>query len=114
MQLDPKWDWSNILLFAILSIVGGSLGYTMRTLDANEKLSFYRVALEGLSAGFIGIIAGLVCMEYGLSLGYSSAIIGVLAWMGSRATFLVARSVIAKRTGVNLGGNADDTSGTKS
>ena len=97
---DPKWDWLKILIFTILAFLGGSLGYTMRTLDANEKLIWWRVVLEGLSAVFFAVITGLICMEQNISFGWASAIIGATSWIGSRATFIIIRSLAFKKFGI--------------
>lgn len=97
---DPKWDWLKILFFTVLAFLGGSLGYTMRTLDANEKLVWWRVMLEGLSAVFFAVITGLICMERGVSFGWASALIGATSWIGSRATFIIVRSVAFKKFGI--------------
>lgn len=100
MLPDPKWDWTRIILFSLLSLIGGSLGYTMRTLDKNEKVSFWRAMLEGLCAAFFGVITGIICMENHLSIGYSSAIIGLMSWIGARASFIIVRSIAYRRLGL--------------
>lgn len=97
---DPKWDWSKIIIFAVLAFLGGSLGYTMRTLDANEKPVWWKVLLEGVSAVFFAVITGLICMEQNISFGWSSAIIGTTSWIGSRATFIIIRAVTFKKLGI--------------
>lgn len=97
---DPQWDWFKILAFSILSAVGGTLGYIMRTLDKQERLSGWRVVLEGLSAAFFAVLIGLVCMEQKLSIGYTSVIIGVLSWAGARTTFILIRSLAFRKLGV--------------
>lgn len=99
-SLDPKWDWNKIIVFAVLAFLGGSLGYTMRTLDANEKPVWWKVLLEGVSAVFFAVITGLVCMEQNISFGWSSAIIGTTSWIGSRATFIIIRAVTFKKLGI--------------
>jgi hypothetical protein len=98
---DPKWDWLKILFVTILAFLGGSLGYTMRTLDANEKLVWWRVFLEGLSAVFFAVITGMICMERGISFGWASALIGASSWIGSRATFILIRAVAFKKLGID-------------
>lgn len=100
MSPDPKWDWGKMIIFAVLAFSGGSLGYTMRTLDKNEKISVWRFILEGASAVFFAVITGAICIENDITLGYMSAIIGLTSWIGSRATFLIARSIIFKKFGV--------------
>lgn len=97
---DPKWDWTKIIIFAVLSLFGGSLGYTMRTLDANEKISLWRVLLEGLSAVFFGVVIGVLCMENNVTFGYASALIALTSWIGSRATFLILRAIAYKKVGI--------------
>lgn len=99
---DPKWDWNKIIVFAVLAFLGGSLGYTMRTLDANEKPVWWKVLLEGVSAVFFAVITGMVCMEQNISFGWSSAIIGTTSWIGSRATFIIIRAVTFKKLGIEL------------
>lgn len=97
---DPKWDGGKIIIFAVLAFLGGSLGYTMRTLDANEKPVWWKVLLEGVSAVFFAVITGLICMEQNISFGWSSAIIGTTSWIGSRATFIIIRAVTFKKLGI--------------
>lgn len=97
---DPKLDWAKILAFAVLSIIGGSLGYTIRALDKSEKVSGWRAILEGLSAGFFAVIIGFICMEQKISFGYTFAIIGLLSWAGARTTFILVRSIALRKLGV--------------
>lgn len=100
MSPDPKWDWTKLIIFAIIAFSGGSLGYTMRSLDRNEKPSVWRVILEGASAVFFAVITGAICIENNVSIGYMSATIGLTSWIGSRATFLIVRSIAYKKIGI--------------
>lgn len=100
---DPNGNWvAALLAFVGISFVGGSLGYVMRTLDAGKKVKAGMALLEGLSAAFFGLIMYAVYREFNISLWFAFGLAGLLAWLGSRATLKVFKSLIASRTGIKL------------
>lgn len=107
---EPEWSWITLLLFSAIGLLGGVMGHIMRSLDAGQKVTFARTAFEGLAALFFSIIIGLICMENHLSMGWSSAIIGVLSWLGARTTLRALQPIIYNRIGIKpeSGDNGND------
>ncbi len=93
-------NWFRTGLLILLAFLGGCMGYVMRALDAGQKVSFTRTIFEGVAAGFFGVIIGLICMENNMSMGWSSAIIGVLSWLGARTTLKALEPLVYSRMGM--------------
>lgn len=83
-MVNPTWDWNVVLIFTLIALVGGALGYTARTLGDGKEFKLGIFFLEGFSAAFFGFLIGVINVEQGVSLGFGGAIIGVLSWSGSR------------------------------
>lgn len=83
--MDEKW-WTKLTAYLALAVVGGILGHALRTLDKGEKLSWARSILEGLAAGFAGLLIFLLCRTLGVSEEMTGVIVGVGGWLGASAT----------------------------
>lgn len=83
--MDEKW-WTRLTAYLTLAVVGGMLGHALRTLDKGEKLSWVRSILEGLAAGFAGLLIFLMCRATGISEEMTGVIVGVGGWLGASAT----------------------------
>ncbi|UPT52958.1 holin [Hafnia phage yong3] len=100
IQFDPEGKWLTAAVFAVISFVGGALGYVMRTLDAGGKVTLVRTLLEGLSSAFFGFVIGMVYVDFSLSWGFAFALVSVLAWIGSRATIKKLEPFLLKKLGL--------------
>lgn len=86
--------------YALLAAFGGSLGYIMRTVDKKEKIVWWRAALEGFAAGFVGLLVMFICQELKLSPGYTGVIVGVCGWLGANATIRLLEGIVRKKLGI--------------
>ncbi|WPJ68556.1 hypothetical protein OMDBNIEC_00070 [Salmonella phage STP-SP5] len=94
--------WAVLAAFALISLVGGALGYVMRTIDAGKKVRAGVAFLEGLSAAFFGVIMYAIYREFEISLWFAFGLAGLFAWAGSRATLKALKGLLASRTGIKL------------
>ncbi|QPB12036.1 holin [Providencia phage PSTCR4] len=101
--LDP--DFQKYVFWAVISFIGGALGYIMRKLDTDEKLGIFNVVMEGLSAAFLGVIIAVVCVKSGLSTEWIYSIVAFLAWAGSRAAASYLEAFFRRK--FNIGAEGD-------
>lgn len=100
-KLLTSW-WFRSAAYAILAMIGGILGYIMRSLDKKERVIWWRALLEGFGAAFVGLLVMLICQEMGLSQGYTGVIVGVCGWLGANVTIRLLESFVRKRLGLKL------------
>lgn len=104
-MVNPTWDWNVVLIFTLIALIGGALGYTARTVGDGKEFRLGIFFVEGFSSAFFGFLIGVIDMEQGVSLGFGGAIIGVLSWGGSRAMLKFVKEKISgganKVNGVN-------------
>ncbi len=97
---DPQFSWIRILAYASFAAMGGFMGHLMRTLDSREKLQWSRAMLEGIAAGFVGLLVLFACQAMQLSEQWTGVIVGVCGWLGASASIRVLESVIFKKLGI--------------
>lgn len=85
MDSDTRW-WVKLGAYLSLAVVGGILGYLMRTLENGQKPSLLRSLLEGLAAGFTGLLLLLLCQVSGIGPEMTGVIVGIGGWLGASAT----------------------------
>ncbi len=90
----------EIIIFGLISAVGGLLGYLMRAMNNNWKITYGRAALECASSGFIGVITMFACTALHLDLMWSGFIVGVFGWLGAGASISVFTKIIRKKLGL--------------
>ncbi|UVX29657.1 holin [Klebsiella phage VLCpiS6a] len=95
-------SWVEILIFVLFAAVGGCLGYLMRTSGRKEQATIARTVLEGLSAGFLGIVTLLVCRASGLDWIWSGVIVGIFSWLGAEATVMAVIRFVKRKLGIDL------------
>lgn len=105
---DPEWDM--IAIYSTIAFIGGCLGYTARTMDANKKFSILVFFFEGLAAGFFGFLMGIIIMENGVSLGWGGAAVGVLSWLGARTMLAIIKPFALNRAGLKQEVTQDEKS----
>lgn len=93
--------WFKAFAYAAFSSLGGVLGHLMRSLDKPGKISWGRCIVEGIAAGFVGLLVLLMCQAMDLSEQWTGVIVGVSGWLGASATIRMLEIVIRKRLGVD-------------
>lgn len=97
---DPQFSWLKVMAYASFAAIGGFLGHLMRTIDAKEKINWLRAALEGIAAGFVGLIVMLMCNAMGLPPQWTGVIVGVCGWLGANATIRMLEKMVRKKLGI--------------
>lgn len=94
--------------YAAFASFGGILGHLFRTFHAEQPIHWGKAALEGASAGFVGLLTLLLCQAIGVSEEWTGVIVGLLGWMGANATVKVLELVVLKKLGIHQE-NKDDS-----
>lgn len=101
---DPnKLDIIRTAIFVAFAAVGGCLAYLMRTLNKSEKPILARGFVEGLSSGFVGLIAMLMCKALGLSWEWSGVVVGVFGWLGAETSIMMLSKAVRQKLGIDDG-----------
>jgi len=111
--MDPEFlrgQWIQTALYSLLAMVGGAMGYIMRSIAAGAKIFFWRAIAEATASGFVGVLVTLLCQALHLNLQWTGVVVGVCGWLGARATIVMLESVVAHRIGARRPGG--DTHGT--
>lgn len=87
--------------YAVFSALGGVLGHLMRSVDKKHKITVGRTAMEGLAAGFVGLLVLLLCQAMNLGEQWTGVVVGVSGWLGASATIRMLETAVRKRLGVN-------------
>lgn len=95
--------WVKAILYATLATFGGFLGHIMRALDKSTPISYGRACVEGLAAGFVGLLVMLVCNAMSLSDQWTGVIVGVSGWLGANASIRMLEKMVFKKLGINTG-----------
>lgn len=101
---DPQWGWTKLVLYAAFASLGGVLGHLFRTVDKGQTISWTRAALEGVAAGFVGLLFYLTCNAMGMSEQWTGVIVGVSGWLGATASIKLLEAFAFKKLGI---GKAD-------
>jgi len=97
---DPQFSWLRVFAYASFAAIGGFLGHVMRTMDAKEKINWVRAALEGIAAGFVGLLVMLACNAMGVPAQWTGVIVGVCGWLGANATIRILEKMVRKKLGI--------------
>lgn len=98
---DPNFDLMKVLSFGAFASFGGFLGHLMRTMDQGGKIQWGRAGLEGLAAGFVGLLMLMACSAFKLDEGWTGVIVGVSGWMGANATIRILEALVFKKLGLS-------------
>lgn len=85
MDAETRW-WTRLIAYIALAATGGILGYIMRSMDQNVRPSLARSLVEGLAAGFAGVILLFLCQALDVDDKMIGVIVGVGGWLGASAT----------------------------
>jgi ABC-type transport system involved in cytochrome c biogenesis permease subunit len=92
--------WLKLALYAMFAALGGMLGHVMRALDKREQIMWFRALVEGIAAGFVGMLFYLVCQAMGMSEQWTGVIVGVSGWLGATASIKLLESAVYKKLGL--------------
>ena len=95
--------WVKAILYAALATFGGFLGYVMRALDKSTPISYDRACVEGLAAGFVGLLVMLMCSATNMSDQWTGVVVGVSGWLGANASIRMLEKLVFKKLGINTG-----------
>lgn len=99
--------WVKAGLYACLASLGGIMGHIMRSLDRQVPVHLGRAAVEGLSAGFVGLLVALLCDAMHLSDQWTGVIVGVSGWLGANASIRMLEKVVFKKLGLSSDGGEE-------
>lgn len=100
MDAETRW-WVKLISYIFLSMIGGCLGYLMRSFDSGEKPSLVRFLVEGFAAGFAGVLILLLCRAAGIGEEMTGVIVGVGGWLGASATIRKLEPFVFRKVGVS-------------
>jgi hypothetical protein len=95
--MDKEW-WMS-LVYAGFAGFGGAMGYIMRAIDAHERISKWRVMLEGGAAAFVGVIVMFLCQAMNFSAQWTGVVVGVCGWLGATSSIRLLERVISRKLG---------------
>lgn len=98
---DPRWSWFQGAALALFAAVAGVLGHVMRKMDAGEPVTFWPTFIQGVSAGFVGLLVMWICQGAGLSQQWTAVTVGVSGWLGASATIQVIQRIAWGKLGLN-------------
>lgn len=104
MGEELNW-WIKALSYAGFSALGGVMGHLMRTLNKKGKITLGRCLVEGVAAGFVGLLVLLLCQAMAVGEQWTGVIVGVSGWLGASATIQTLEGLVRKR--LNLGTEND-------
>lgn len=102
----PFRDPSNIglietVVMGLFASIGGLLAYILRTLNKEEKPSWFRGLIEALASGFVGLITMLACNALELDWRWSGVVVGVFGWLGAETSIAVLARIVRKQLGID-------------
>lgn len=86
--------------YAAFAASGGLLGYVLRTLDANQPVSWKRLTVETAASGFMGVMAMLACNALDVNTTWTGVIVGMSGWLGATASMRLIETLVYKRLGI--------------
>jgi len=118
-EIANKGDWliQNMpFIFAIaLSCLGGMVSYMNRIDRTGIAFSFFRLVVEIMTSGFVGVISFMLCDAAELGWSMTAAIVAISGHMGTRALFLIEGVVVKMANNFverNTNGNSKTETGS--
>lgn len=99
MGEELNW-WTKALAYAAFSTIGGVIGHLMRTMNKGGKITIGRCMVEGIAAGFVGLLVLLLCESMGMGEQWTGVIVGVSGWLGASATIQTLEGIVRKRLNI--------------
>lgn len=92
--------WLKYIAYAAFAAMGGFMGHLMRLIDDDKKIVWSRACLEGIAAGFVGLLVLFACQALNLSEQWTGVIVGVCGWLGANASIRMLESLVFKKLGI--------------
>lgn len=92
--------WFKAGAYAIFAAFGGMMGYLLRAIDGGHSVTWWRAAIEGLSAGFVGLLVLFACQAMHLDEPWVGVIVGVSGWLGANSTIHWLEVVAQRKLGI--------------
>lgn len=96
---DLVW-WLKMIAYGAFAAFGGLMGHLMRTLDNDHAINWQRAVLEGVAAGFVGLLICLLCNALNLSEQWTGITVGLSGWLGANASIRFLESIVFKKLGI--------------
>ena len=97
-EIGQNSDWIiqviPFLLAIALSALGGIVRYMNRIDKHGLAFSFFRLAIEILTSGFVGIISFMLCDAAGFGWSTTAAIVAISGHRGTQALFMIENTSI--------------------
>lgn len=93
--------WLRALGYAAFAAFGGVMGHLMRIVDGKEKINWARACLEGVAAGFVGLLMLFACDALSVGPQWTGVIVGVSGWLGASVTIRLLETLVRKRLGID-------------
>lgn len=97
---DPNFNILRTAFFVALATVGGFIGHIMRTIDSRVKIQWINAIIQGIGAGFVGLLVLFLCDANNFSDQWTGLMVGVCGWLGANASIRVLEAVVFKRLGL--------------
>lgn len=97
---DPQFSWLKLLAYAAFAAFGGFMGHILRTIDARQKIKWSTASIQGLAAGFVGVLVLLMCQAMNLSEQWTGVIVGVCGWLGANASIQFLETIVFNKLGI--------------
>lgn len=94
--------WVKAIAFALLAALGGFLGHVMRALDKAVPVNYTRAVIEGVAAGFVGLLVMFMCNAMHLSDQWTGVVVGVAGWLGANASIRLMEKKVFKMVGIDV------------
>lgn len=105
---EPTLSFSiRVIAYALFASVGGIVGHLMRTLDKKEKIQWFRALLEGIAAGFVGLLILFACRALNVNEQWTGVIVGVSGWLGASTSIKILELIVRKKLGLSKGASND-------
>lgn len=75
----------------------------------STPVSYGRACVEGLAAGFVGLLVMLVCNAAGISDQWTGVVVGVSGWLGANASIRVLEKLVFSKLGIHAGVTAPES-----
>lgn len=100
---DGWWNlwYVKATLYGLFASFGGVMGHLMRAIDNGHSIIWWKAALEGAAAGFVGLLVLLMCQATEVGEQWTGVIVGVSGWLGANASIRLLESLIYQKLGLS-------------
>lgn len=104
----PDWgQWLKVLFFMAVAAIGGGLGHVMRENDKGNRILAWRVVLNMMASGFVGLLVTFLCRAMKMDDLWTGFVVGVFGWLGATVSIQLLERFVYTRFGIPLRANTD-------